>query len=45
MEEPLLISVPEKIILLHLIEIPVPQAVDYISRDLQRERVDAMVLL
>jgi hypothetical protein len=44
MEKRLLISVVEMIFLLYLIEIPVPQPVDYISRNLQRERVDAMVL-
>jgi hypothetical protein len=44
MEEPLLISVPEKILLLYLIEVPEPQPVDYISKNLQREKVDAMVL-
>jgi hypothetical protein len=43
-EESLLISVLEKILLLYLIEIPVPQPVDYISRNLQRARVDAIVL-
>jgi hypothetical protein len=44
MEEPVLISVLEQILLLNLMEIPVPQTIDYISRDLQREGLNAMVV-